>query len=68
MHNNFCVTVRSKLMTSSQKISAELQIIVDLTVEDNLHTAIFVTQRLSTPGDVDNAEPSVSQRHTWFGG
>ena len=68
MHNNFCVTVRSKLMTSSQKVCTEFQIVVDLTVEDNLHAAIFVAQRLSTPGDINNAESSMSQRHTWLGG
>jgi hypothetical protein len=68
MHNNFCVAVCAKLMTSSQQVCAKFQVVVDLTVEDNLHAAIFVAQRLSTPGDINNAQSSMSQRHTWFGG
>jgi hypothetical protein len=62
MDDHFCVAIRFELMPGSKKIGSKLEIVIDLAVEDNLNAAIFIAQRLSASGNIDDAEPSMSHR------
>ena len=56
MHDDFGVTVGAELMSGLEQFCTEFTIVVDFTVEDNLHAVVFVAQRLRAAGHVNDAQ------------
>src|SRR5262245_55874163 len=52
---------RAKNMTPRHELGPQLQVIIDLTVEDDRDRAILVPKRLVTTADVDNGETTVTK-------
>src|SRR5262249_19547850 len=52
---------RAENMTPPHELSPQLQVIIDLTVEDDRDRAILVPKRLVTTVDIDNCETTVSK-------
>src|SRR5690242_14125089 len=51
-------------MASRLELRGELPVVVDLTIEGDPDRRRFVGQWLLTVGNVDNAQPSMAQRHS----
>ena len=63
MNQDFGIAVSRKLMAALFKLGTQLSEVVNLTVEHYLHGAIFISKWLVPPGKIDDAEPSVAERH-----
>lgn len=51
-------------MAALEEFRSQLQVVVDLSVEDDLERAVFIGHRLVAAGQVDNAQATVTQRAT----
>src|SRR5690349_5960174 len=67
VHNGFSVRVGLEAMTARDEIAPECAMVVDLAVEDDPASAIFVRQRLRSTRAIDDGQPSMSQRHVSVG-
>ena len=54
------VGLRLEYMSRSKKLFAQLNIIINLSIENNLQSSIFVTNRLVTTLQIDNTEPTMT--------
>src|SRR5215510_13037109 len=61
MQNDFGIRFRSEAMPARQQLLAQRLIVVDLTVEDQSHRAVFVLNRLPPACDVNNAQAGMAQ-------
>jgi hypothetical protein len=61
MDNDLCVRARFELMSSLLEFLAQLDKVVDLTVENNLEASVFVTNGLGTSFHIDDAESAVPE-------
>src|SRR5262245_33764685 len=48
-------------MPSCQELGAQFTVVVDFPVEDNLDRAIFIAERLSTAGQIDNGKTPMNK-------
>src|SRR5438094_410565 len=61
MQNDFGIRTRLECVPKTLELVAELDIIVDLPIEDDLQLPIFIADRLGSPLDIDDREPAVPQ-------
>ncbi len=62
MHDDFGVGVRSELVAARDQALPDLAIVVDLAVEDQLHGAVLVADRLVGGGaQIDDAEAAEAE-------
>jgi len=62
MNDYLCVAVCPKAMPFGDEPSAQLDIVINLTVEHDPQRVVLVAQRLVAAGDVYDGEPAKSQR------
>src|SRR5262249_17221651 len=51
-------------MTSCQELSTQFTVVVELPVEDNLDRAIFIAERLSAAGQIDNGKTPMNKSNS----
>src|SRR5262249_4659953 len=61
--NDFAIAVRQETMAILLETFAQFAIVVDLAVADQDQRAVLVVQRLLSTGEVDDGQPTMSQRH-----
>jgi hypothetical protein len=61
MQHRFSVTVRLKAMTERLECSANLEMVINLSVEDNRSVAIVRIDRLVARRQIDNLETSCAE-------
>src|SRR5690242_17801137 len=61
MDNGFGIRFCGKAMASLQQALAQFGIIVDFAVEQYPNAAIFIRNRLMAAGNIDDAQPAVSE-------
>ena len=61
MDQHFSVAVRSELMAFLDQFLSEVEVVVYLTVKDNLYAAVFVSDGLRSALNVYNTQPAVAQ-------
>jgi len=62
VNDDLGVRVGPKAMPLALQHLPQLQIVVDLAIEDNSHTAIFIEDGLPAALQIDDAQPRVCQR------
>src|ERR1700682_6386815 len=62
VHDRFGVGRGPKLMPACHQLSAEIMVVVDLTVEHNPNGPIFIAPWLGPAGAIDDREPPVAER------
>ncbi len=62
VHDGFGVGPGAVPVAVRLELRAEVGVVVDLAVEDDLHRAVLVAERLRAGGKIDDAEPPVSER------
>src|SRR5262245_30080648 len=64
MHDDFRIAVRAKDVAIAEELLAQLEVVVNLAVEDDLYAAVFVAERLLAGSEVDDGQSSMSEADT----
>ena len=62
MNDDFCVALRVETMARGLQLGDQLLEVVDLTIEDDGHRAVFVEQGLLPGGDIDDGQAPMRER------
>jgi hypothetical protein len=66
MDKRFGITVRFKPVPAFFQACAQLQVIINRAVEDDVDRFVFVTNWLVAAGQVNDAEPPNRQTNSWL--
>ncbi len=64
MHNHFRIAGGPEDMSAFLQLRPQFDVVVDFAIRDEPHALVFVGERLTTAGQVDQAEPAVSEATT----
>jgi hypothetical protein len=63
---SFSVAVRPEVMAAPRQIGAQLEVIVNLAIEDDLDGIVLVRDGLMTARQIDNAQPPDAEADSRF--
>ena len=66
MNDHFRVTLGVKNVAQRPQFSDELAVVINFTVKNHHHRAIFIEQGLLPGGNVNNGQPSMTQAKSWL--
>ena len=61
MDDDFGVAGRCQLMPAALQFSRQFAVVVDLAIENDLNRAVFIADRLTSAGQVDDRQSTVTQ-------